>query len=181
VQGWTSGQRETTDSSEGEQGSIQNANLKKTADGKSSHRNLEQVSKAKKSIHVRFKIAKTVSDPFPPVSYLWYEFAVGYEVPYYPFALSSTPTSLWICFQSKLNIPLFWAETGSLLPRAREQGLENLKPVLHKTKKTTKMKMMMSPKPEDFAVTSTPKNWWKIFLEKSSETCTQGCNLIAYS
>jgi hypothetical protein len=40
------------------------------------------------------------------------------------------------------------------LPRAREQGLENLKPVLHKTKKTTKMKMMMSPKPEDFAVTS---------------------------
>jgi hypothetical protein len=61
---------ETADSSEGVQRSKQNANLKKAADGKSSHRNLAQVSKAKKSIHVRFKIAKTVLDPFPPVSYL---------------------------------------------------------------------------------------------------------------
>lgn len=172
MQGWTSGQRETTDSSEGVQRSKQNANLKKAADGKSSHRNLAQVSKAKK-----FKIAKTVLGPFPPVSYLWYEFAVGSEVPYYPFALSSTPISLWFCFQSKLDIPLFWAKTGSLLARAREQGLENLNPILQ----STKMKVMMSPKPEDFAVTSTPKNWCKIFLEKSSETCTQGCNLNAYS
>jgi hypothetical protein len=66
-----------------------------------------------------------------------------------PFDFAFNPNSTFRCFEQK---------TGSLLARAREQGLENLNPILQKTKKTTKMKEMMSPKPEDFAVTSTPKN-----------------------
>jgi hypothetical protein len=60
------------------------------------------------------------------------------------------------------------------LARAREQGLENLKPVLQKTKKTTKMKMMMSPKPEDFAVTSTPKTDAKFSSKKAPKPAHKG-------